>query len=216
MLKKAKEEVIKYGQLLVERGLVAGSWGNISVRKKELVIITPSGSNYSSLRSKDLVVVDLEGNVIAGKRPPSSELACHLTVYRAYSDAQAVIHTHSVYASACAAARKPIPALIEDMAQIVGRSVNVAEYALLGTQKLADNCIAAMQDNSAVLMANHGVLTRGHNLAEAFIAAEIVEKTAKIYILSEQLGSATVLDEQDVAFMRAGYLEKYRQLQTGE
>lgn len=216
MLKKAKKEIIKYGRLLVERNLVAGSWGNISVRVGSLIVITPSGSNYLTLQPKDLVVLDLEGNIVQGKRQPSSELACHLSVYRAYSDTQAVIHTHSVYASACATARQPIPAIIEDMAQIIGPWAPVAEYALLGTQQLADNCIAAMQQNSAVLMANHGVLTRGHNLQEAFIAAEIVEKTAKVYILSKQLGTPIILDEQDVELMRSGYLEKYRKLQTGE
>ena len=216
MLRRIKKEIIRYGHLLIERGLVAGSWGNISFRAGDLIVITPSGSNYRTLRPRDLVVVDMQGNVIEGKRQPSSEMACHLSVYRAYEDTQAVIHTHSVYASACATAREAIPAIIEDMAQIVGSSVNVADYALLGTQQLADNCIAAMQDNSAVLMANHGVLTRGHNLQEAFIAAEIVEKTAQIYILAKQLGNVSVLEEQDVEFMRKGYLDKYRRLQTGE
>lgn len=216
MLRRIKKEIIQYGHLLLERGLVAGSWGNISFRAGDLVVITSSGSNYLTLRPRDLVVIDMQGNVIEGKRQPSSELACHLSVYRAYDEAQAVIHTHSIYASACATARESIPAIIEDMAQIVGSRVNVAEYALLGTQELADNCVAAMQDNSAILMANHGVLTRGHNLQEAFIAAEIVEKTAQIYILAKQLGNITVLDEQDVEFMRKGYLDKYRRLQTGE
>lgn len=216
MLKKAKKEIIKYGRLLVEGNLVAGSWGNISVRVGELIVITPSGSNYRTLQPKDLVILDLDGNVVQGKRQPSSELACHLAVYHAYEDTQAVIHTHSVYASVCATTRQPIPAIIEDMAQIIGSCAPVAEYALLGTQQLADNCIQAMQQNSAVLMANHGVLTRGHNLQEAFIAAEIVEKTAKVYILSQQIGTPTVLVEQDVEFMRSGYLKKYRKLQTGE
>lgn len=216
MLSTIKQQIVQYGQLLVERGLVAGSWGNISARAGELIIITPSGSNYSTLTPADLVTVNLQGQVVDGHRPPSSELPCHLAVYSAYPQARAVIHTHSIYASACATAHKSIPAIIEDMAQIVGPSVNLAEYALLGTQQLADNCIAAMGENSAVLMANHGVLTRGHNLQEAFIAAEVVEKTAHIYILAQQLGGATVLSTQDVEYMRRGYLDKYRCLQTGE
>lgn len=213
LLTKLKQELLAAGKFLVAKNLVAGTWGNLSVRLNDQVIITPSGSNYNLLTIEDLVVVDLHGQVLTGHRPPSSELACHLSIYQQHPHIQAVVHTHSLYASACAAARRPIPAIIEDLVQIVGGDVAVANYALPGTIELAKNLIVALEDKSAVLLANHGVVTCGISLNEALLAAEIVEKSAQIFILAQQLGGGVILPAEDITVMRAFYLAKYRNLQ---
>lgn len=215
LLTKLKQELLAAGKFLVAKNLVAGTWGNLSVRLNNQVIITPSGSNYNLLTIEDLVVVDLQGQILSGNRPPSSELACHLAVYNQHPQLQAVVHTHSLYASACAAARRPIPAIIEDLIQIVGGDVAVATYALPGTAELANNLVTALADKSAVLLANHGVVTCGISLNEALLAAEIVEKAAQIFILAQQLGGGVILPPEDIAIMRNFYLAKYRKLQEG-
>ena len=213
LLTKLKQELIVAGKSLIENNLVTGTWGNLSVRLDNQIVITPSGSNYNLLTIEDLVVMDLQSQIICGNRPPSSELACHLAIYQHYPHVQAVIHTHSLYASACAAARRPIPAIIEDLIQIVGGDVAVADYALPGTTELANNLVAALHDKSAVLLANHGVVACGISLNEALLIAEIVEKAAQIFILAQPLGGGIPLPVADIAVMREFYLKKYRKLQ---
>lgn len=216
--KKLKKEIVEIGKALLAKNLIAGTWGNISVRTaKNNIIITPSGGRYDTMTVDDLVEIDLSEEVVSGKRQPSSELACHMAIYNHYPQINAVIHTHSLYASACAAARKGIPPVIEDMVQIVGADVPVAKYALPGSEQLANNVVIAMQDRTAVLMANHGAITCGTTLAEALLTAEILEKSAQIYVIANSLGGAVSLPQADIQVMREFYLTKYRvRQQKGE
>lgn len=205
-------EIIKIGKLLVENGLVAATWGNISVRNgDEGVYITPSGMEYQILEPDDLVLVDFNGKVFQGKRKPSSELPLHLAFYEKRPDITAVVHTHSIYASAYAALRKPIPPLIEDFAQVIGGTVEVAPYALPGTKELAENAVASMGNKGAVLLANHGVVGVGTSLSEAYKACLLVEKTAHIGLAAQVLGEPVPLKQEDVEWMRKVYLTCYGQ-----
>ncbi len=217
-LTAVRAEVVKTGQAMLERGLVAGTWGNVSIRVPgaELVAVTPSGRDYRSLRPEDVAVVDMRGNRVAGELTPSTETPLHLAVYAARPDIGAVVHTHSVFASACAAARRPLPPVIEDLVQLSGGAIEVAEYALPGTAELAANAVAALADRQAVLLANHGVVGCGRTPAEALLACELVEKGAQIYIYANLLGGARVLSDGDVAAMRRFYVEHYRRRQEGE
>lgn len=216
-LEAVKAEIIAAGQALLERGLVAGTWGNISARVPGTgrVAVTPSGRDYRTLKPADIVVVNPDGTVAEGELKPSSELPLHLAVYRRRPDLAAVIHTHSVFASACAVARKALPPVIEDLIQLAGGSIEVADYALPGTAELADNAVRALGDRQAVLLANHGVVGCGADLAEALLACELVEKGAQIFIYASQLGGAQVLSGEDVAAMRRFYLEHYRERRKG-
>ncbi|MDR3565856.1 MAG: class II aldolase/adducin family protein [Negativicutes bacterium] len=209
-------EIVATGQTLLANRLVTGTWGNVSTRIPggELVAITPSGRDYRSLTAEEIVVVDLQGQVVTGGKP-SSELPLHLAIYNRRRDVQAIVHTHSVFASACAVARKSIPPVIEDLIQLVGGAVDVAEYALPGTAELAENTVEALADKQAVLLANHGVIGCGATLGEAILACELVEKAAEIYLYANMLGGAEVLGDEDVAVMRRFYLEHYRQRQRG-
>lgn len=211
MLMDMQQAIVVAGMEMFRRGLVAGTWGNISLRSKndEQVAITPSGLPYDQLQTMDIVVVDPTGRILSGQRP-SSELALHLAIYRARKDVCAIVHTHSLYATACAVAGKVIPASLEEMVQAVGGAVQVATYALPGTSELANNAVAALEDRSAVLLANHGAVACGADLDEALLVAELVEKAAHIHVVAEQLGGACSLSDEDVALMRKFYLEHYR------
>ena len=201
-LAEMRQAVVDTGRQMIGRGLVAGTWGNISMRSSsgEQIAITPSGRPYDQLTLEDIVVVDPAGQVLSGQRP-SSELALHLAIYRARTDVRAIVHTHSLYATACAVAGKAIPASLEEMVQAVGGAVQVATYALPGTVELANHAVAALADRSAAC---------GPSLAEALLVAELVEKAAHIHVVAEQLGGARELSDEDVALMRRFYLEHYR------
>lgn len=195
---------------------MAGTWGNISVRISEnLFAITPSGRNYRTIQPEDIVIVNASGETIEGQLTPSSELPLHLAVYAARPDIGGIVHTHSVFASACAVSRRPIPPIIEDLVQLAGGEISVAPYALPGTQELANNTVHALAGKFAVLLANHGVVACGKTLSEAMTAAELVEKAAQIFSWAQLLGGAVPLSDEDVAGMHSFYLEHYRQRQGG-
>jgi L-fuculose-phosphate aldolase len=208
---KLKCAVVQAGRALIASGLVAGTWGNISARipGTDTFVITPSGKNYMDTVPDDLVIMNLAGEVVEGNLKQSSEYHLHLFTYQAKRDIQAVVHTHSIYASAHAVARIPIPVGVEDMAMIVGGSVQVAPYALPGTEDLANNALEAMGDRWAVLLANHGVVGIGRSLDEAMRVCHIVEKSARIYISARSLGQPFELDSEDVQTLRKKYLFDY-------
>lgn len=212
-----KAEILAVGCSMLDKGLVAGTWGNISARipDTQFIAVTPSGKGYREITVRDVVVVDETGIVIEGSFKPSSELPLHLAIYSARPDISAIVHTHSVFASACAVARTNIPPIIEDLVQVVGGSVDVANYALPGTDILAHNTVSALAKKNAVLMANHGVVGCGQSLTEAMTACELVEKAAQIYIYANQIGGAQVLDNKDIEVMHDFYRKYYRQRQQG-
>ena len=215
----ARSQIVTAGIKMVEQKMIAGSWGNLSIKiDTSRCAITPSGRSYDSLNTEDIVVVDMQGNKIKGALIPSSETPLHLAIYNAIPAAQAIVHTHSVYASACAALHRSIPALIEDLVQIIGGSVDVAEYALPGTKVLAENALIALQNKKAALLANHGVVCWGNSLETALMAAEIVEKAAHIYCICETMGGAKLLPESDIAIMHDFYKQHYskRQIEKGD
>lgn len=215
---KARTAIANMGRTLITKHLVAGSWGNISCRvDKKTIAITPSGRGYETLQPEDIVLIDNTGAVLEGKLIPSSELKVHTAIYNAYPKAGAVIHTHSIYASALAAMHKPVPAIIEDIVQIIGGRVNCAKYALCGTQELADNTVAAMNGRKAVLLANHGAVCWGKNLQEALLVAEILEKAAQIAVICAGTGGKLYeLNSEDAEVMHDFYERHYSKRQQGE
>lgn len=211
-LEELKQSVVLGGRQMIERNLVAGTWGNISVRNAagNRIVITPSGRPYNELSPKEIVIVDEVGNLVEGSRP-SSELPLHMAIYAARTDVRAIVHTHSLYATACAVAGESIPPCLEELVQVVGGGVKVAQYALPGTDQLAQNAVEALGDRTAVLLANHGAVACAPSLKEALLIAELVEKAAQIHAIAGQLGGARRLSDEDVQVMRQFYVEKYRQ-----
>jgi len=212
-----RQDIVLAGRELLAKGLVAGTWGNISLRlpSSELIAVTPSGRDYQTLSKEDIVIVNLQGETVAGRHKPSSETPLHVAIYRARPDVKAIVHTHSIFASACAVARRPIPPIIEDLVQIAGGDIAVAAYALPGTEELAQQAVRSLADKFAVLLANHGVVGCGQSLREAITVCELVEKAAQIYIYAQILGGACILDEADVQVMHDFYRQHYRRRQEG-
>ncbi|GAB6274792.1 MAG: class II aldolase/adducin family protein [Peptococcaceae bacterium] len=208
---KAKEQVLKVSLRMVENALVTGNWGNFSVRipQEKLIVITPTLLPYGTLRIKDIVVLDMEGQIIEGAVPPSNEFCLHQSIYKARDDVNAVMHTHSIFASAFAVARKPIPPILEDLARCVGGGIPVAPYARPGTPELAGAAVKTLAQNNAVILANHGVVGVGRTALEALIVCQIVEKAAKIYLLADLVAQPVMLADEDVDFLRQDYLSRY-------
>jgi len=189
-----KHDIIDAARRLLASGMVEGTSGNLSARLPDgNVVLTPSSLAYETMTVDDLVVVDMQGGIVTGTRPPTTEKALHLACLRAHSDIGAVIHSHALFCSMFAVARQPIPCVIEEFDIYVGGDVPVAEYRLTGSDALGDEVARHVGDRGAVLMANHGLLTVGRNIADAMKVAHLVERTAQIVWGSRLLGTAVPL-----------------------
>jgi len=171
-------------------GLNQGTSGNISARFKDSMIITPSGIPYEQLSPGDLCRMSLKHNRYEWKGPfkPSSEWHFHRSVLQSNEQFGAVIHTHSTYSTVISIARENIPACHYMIAAFGGNTVRCADYATFGTEALSNNVIQAMQDRSACLLANHGMLVAGTDLDNAMWAAVELEALSKQYYLAKQQG----------------------------
>jgi L-fuculose-phosphate aldolase len=205
----ARELIRAAGVKLVEEGLVQGTWGNLSMRvSAELMAITPTGSDYLRMRDEDIVLVDLKSGEARGGKP-SSEKGLHIAIYESRSEVEAIIHTHSMSASTVAAARREVPPILDDLAQIVGPSLRVADYALPGTPKMRRTVLRALRGRMAALMANHGAVALGRSMEEALTCARIVEKGCRAFVESEFLGGAKSINPIEAVLMHEVYLRKY-------
>lgn len=211
-ISRCRQMIIEIVRQIVEKQLVFGTWGNISLRiDEEKITITPSGIDYDKLQREDIVLVDYVGTTLAGNQRPSCELPLHLAIYNKRKDVNAIVHTHSICATSFALTRQSIPPVTEDLVQIVGGAVEVAEYALPGTDELARNVLFALADRSAVILANHGVVGVASDIAEALKVCSIVEKTAQSVIFARLLGETIPLSQHDTETMRTFYREQYGQ-----
>lgn len=193
---------------MVEKGLVIGTSGNVSLRLspedgRDLLAITPSSRFYDSLTIDEIQVIDFETEPVEGDLAPSSETMLHIGIYQAKKNIKAVIHTHSIYASAIAVAGLEIPLILDDQVTFLGGEIKVAKYALSGSQELVANAITALGERNAVLLANHGAIAMGRTMREAFTACELLEKTAKIYVCNLALGKINVLPAEAVEIGKA-------------
>lgn len=189
ILAEEREKIVIYGQKLLTSGLTKGTGGNISIfnREKGLVAISPSGLDYFEVTAEDVVVIDLEGQVVEGKRKPSSEHSMHSIFYQKRSDVTAVVHTHSPFSTTLATLGWELPPTVYLIA-VAGRNVRCAEYATFGTQELAVNAFNACQDRQACFLANHGLLALGSSVEQAFSVAENIEHCAEIHYRSKCVG----------------------------
>lgn len=202
LLEQERKDIVEYCQKLLHTGLTKGTGGNISIynRKKELMAISPSGIDYDKLVPEDVVVLDLEYNIIAGNRKPSSELAMHSIFYEKRDDIDAVVHTHSTFAKTLSSLRWGLPA-VSYLVAYAGKNVRCAEYASFGTKELAENAFKAMEDRKAVILANHGLLTGASDIANAFNIAEEIEFCAEVYYRAKSIGEPIILDDEEMTRM---------------
>ena len=204
-----REQVVRAAVWFLETGLVTGTAGNISVRESggPWFLITPSGLDYRLMKEEDIVRVNLDTGAAEGKRRPSSERDLHAQIYRVREDAKAIIHSHSPYATAVAIARKSIPNILDETADLT--PIPTVDYAPPGSKELAEMAAARLAEGcNAVLLANHGVVVTGGSLDEALQRSVEVERLAQLFMWAETLGGAIPLDEWTVTKSRE-FLRRY-------
>jgi L-fuculose-phosphate aldolase len=192
-----KHTLLETARELLRSGLVEGTSGNLSARLPDgNVVLSPSSLPYETMTADDLVITDLDGKVLEGKRAPTSEKALHLACLRKHPELGAVIHSHAKYATMFAITRRPIPCVIEEFDVFVGGEVPVADYKLTGSDELGEEVSRHVGERGAVLMANHGLLSVGKDLAGALKVAKLVERTAEIVWGAQALGKLVPLPEE--------------------
>jgi L-fuculose-phosphate aldolase len=194
-----RQAILQFGRLLHENGFVAATDGNLSVRlDDERLLVTPTCISKGRMRASDLVVVDMDGKRLAGKRRVSSEIGMHLRIYRMRPDVQGIVHAHPPTATGFAASGYDLtrPLVCE---VVVGLgSIPLARYGTPGTPELTDGLEPLIPHHDAILMANHGVVTFGSTLESAYMRMEIVEHFAKIALVTHLLGNEQPLGEKEV------------------
>ncbi len=198
-----RDEIVRFGKLLHQTGLVAATDGNLSVRLADgSILCTPTLMSKGLMEPEDLVVVDHRGGKLRGWREVSSELAMHMLIYRMRPDVRAVVHAHPPTATGFAAAGLALDRpLVSEIVVSLG-SVPLASYEPPGTPELAAALAPLVNDHDAILMANHGVVTYGENLLTAYMNMETVEHYAKIALVTHMLGRQQPLSEQHVDRLR--------------
>ncbi|MFI1735341.1 class II aldolase/adducin family protein [Streptomyces acidicola] len=196
---RAWDELVATARRSVADGLVVGTSGNVSVRVGDTVLVTPTGVPYDRLTPDDVVGVDLDGSQILGSLRPTSELPMHLAVYGA-TGARAVVHTHAVHATAVSTLVRELP-LIHYMSAALGGVVRVAPYATYGTQELAENVLRALEGRTACLLQNHGTLTYGSTLSEAYDRTAQLEWMCRVWLTASTVPglTPTLLSREQVA-----------------
>lgn len=209
-IQEIKKLVCDSGKKLLTEGYVSGTWGNISCRIDDtFMAITPSGREYETMEAEDIVVVNYLDHSYEGDIKPSSEFKLHTEIYRTRKNIHAVIHTHQMNASTVAAARRDVPPILDDMAQIIGPTVRCADYALPNTKKIVRATVKALKGRYAALMANHGAVCIGRDMKEAFVVCQVLEKACKAFIEAEFLGGAKGINIFEAHLMHQFYLSKY-------
>ena len=194
-LPELREEMAAAGRSMAQEGLVTGTSGNLSCRAQEGVLISPAGVALGRLRAEQIPLVDLNGRMIEGELPPSSEINLHLGMYRRYG-ARGVVHTHAPMSVALACVVDELPCVHYLMADLGGH-VPVAPYFTFGTQELADAVHNAIEGHTAALMANHGTLAYGKDLATAAARTRLLEWVATLYWHAAVIGPPRTLTEAE-------------------
>lgn len=205
--KSLRAEIVATARALDARGLNRGASGNLSARCGTAMLITPSAVPAPDLAPEMIALMPLgdDSGGWQGPLKPSSEWRFHRDLLRARPEVGAVVHTHSPFATILAIARKPIPAVHYMMAAFGGPDIRVAAYARYGTAALSENVIVAMQGRAGCLMANHGMLTAGANLARAAWLAHELEALAHQYYHALVIGGPHLLTDAELAEAAEGF-----------
>lgn len=195
-----RERIVATARQMNALGINQGKSGNVSARVEGGFLVTPSGIPYEDLQPADLVRVGLDGHA-SGHRAPSSEWRFHRDIYRTRAEAGAVVHTHSSYATTFACLGRCIPPFHYEVAFAGGKDIRCAPYRTFGTQELSDVAIEALRDRKACLLAQHGVIAFGTDLADALRLADKVEHLARIYWQALQVGEPPLLPDEEMALM---------------
>jgi L-ribulose-5-phosphate 4-epimerase len=221
-----KKLIVETAHELVRKGFLMATGGNLSLRVKgkNAFAITPSNYDYMKMTPEDVCILDFDLNMLEGHLKPSVESAMHGAVYQARADVNAIVHTHQVYTSALTLIKSPIPALFDEQARFLGRSVEIIPYAPSGTGMLKNTVAKYVKNqNNAFMMQNHGALVFGHDMERAVHNVEILEKCAMAYLLAictEKKISKIPLAVREVVFAKLRKdqkkVEKGEEVKSGE
>ena len=190
-----RREIIRCGALLHNIGFIAATDGNLSVRLDDnRVLVTPTGMSKGMMKTSDLVIVDMEGRKLKGRREVTSEIGMHLLIYRMRPDVNAVVHAHPRTATGFAAAGMALNQPLVCEVVIGLGQIPLAPYGTPGTPELAETLKPLIPDFDAILMANHGVVAYGTDLQSAYMKMETVEHFAQITLVTHLLGKQQPLD----------------------
>lgn len=188
-----REEILEIAKRMYNKGLVAGTSGNISMRnpnKKNSYFITASSVPYYDMTIEDIVEIDENGVPYIKTKKPSSEWKLHIEIYKKYEKYNAIVHTHSSYATAFAVSRESIPKILVEM----DYSIDVVPFKNAGSIELAYATLPYLENKNVCLLANHGTLSCGFNMKEAYISAEYIEDAAKIYYFAKTASKAYIIE----------------------
>ena len=197
--RKHRDEIVRYGRMLHERCFVAAMDGNLSVRlDDDRILVTPTCLSKGSMRPADMVIVDLEGQRVAGRRNVTSEVGMHLLIYRMRPDVKAIVHAHPPTATGFAAAGIALTEpLVCEVVMGLG-CIPLARYGTPGTSELAGTLEPYVPNYDAILMSNHGVVTYGDTLEHAYMKMETVEHFAQISLVTHMLGRQQPLKQVEI------------------
>lgn len=216
---KLRRDLARYSKWLGRLGFTPGTSGNLSVRlDRHRLLVTPTGMSKSSLKAADMVIVDMNGSLLAGTRKVTSEVSMHLAVYHYRADVTAVVHSHPPIATAFACSGKALDEMLCQEAVMTLGVVPLAEYATTGTDEVAASLVPYVAGHDAILLANHGVVSYGSTLEDAFLKMETVEHLAQVALVAHQLGSAQPLGVKQVQQLhaaRAKYLRNAGEAAVG-
>ncbi len=213
MLEQLRHEVWRLHLELPKNNLVAWTSGNVSARDPEsgLIVIKPSGVKYEDLQPDHLVVVDRSGKVVEGDLKPSSDTASHLVIYRNRPELNGIVHTHSRYATAFAAAGQSIPVYLTAIADEFGGPIPCGRFAMIGGEDIGQAVLEVIGASSAVLLKNHGVFTVGKTAGDALKAAVMVEDIAQTVWLAQMIGEPEEIPADAVKELHDRYMNVYGQ-----
>jgi L-ribulose-5-phosphate 4-epimerase len=195
-----RNEIVKAAKSIFYKGLVESGEGNVSMRygKKEELFITPSFNQYDSLSKDDIVHLNFNGEALSSGKLPSTEAKMHTAIYKSRPKVQAVIHTHSSYATMLSLVHKSIPVIMEEQVIFLGGAIEISQFGKAHTEQIGDTALEALGIRNAALLANHGVIVCGKSIAHAVKFVELVEKLAKIYWGALQIGQPVLVAQEDI------------------
>ena len=215
MLSQIRTDLVHWHQELVKNNLVVWTGGNVSQRVpgQDQFLIKPSGVSYADLTADQMILCDLDGNVVQGDLAPSSDTAAHAYIYKHMPEVGGVVHTHSNYASAWAAAAKEIPCVLTAQADEFGGPIPLGPFAIIGDDSIGRGVVDTLSGHrsKAVLMQNHGVFTIGPNAKAAVKAAVMCEDVAKTTYIALQLGPRVPIAQDKIDSLYNRYQNVYGQ-----
>jgi L-fuculose-phosphate aldolase len=196
--KSQKENVARFMRRLYKQKLTSVSGGNVSLRVDDKILITPSQTDKGRIKPEEIGILTIDGKNLTPSLKPSMESKMHLTIYNKNKRVKAIVHAHPVFATSFGISHKEIKTNLAGEARAVLGVPVFAQYALMGTQQLADAVAKASLSSNVIIMENHGILTTGENLLQAYDRMEVLEASAKMTLITGFLGNRKELSDEEL------------------